>query len=493
MQQGGPPAGGRADGPTVVRETHSGLVVLVGDRAYKVKKPVDLGFLDFTTEAARWAACTREVELNRRLAPDVYAELATFTRPGGAGHEPVIVMERMPEQLRLSTLAVQGGDVDDHLRALARVMARFHAAARRGPAIDHEGRAARLWHRWRANLDESARFCPRILDPDVHAELHRLALCYVDGRRRLFAARAAAGLVVDGHGDLIAEDIFCLPDHPRVLDCLDFDDRLRWVDVLDDVCFLAMDLEQLGRPDLARRFLALYAQFSATPAIDSLVHHYIAYRAFVRAKVAAIRADQGAPAAAGEARGYADLALDHLRAGEIRLVLVGGVPGTGKTTVASALADEFGYALIGTDSVRGELPGGADRYSPGAKDAVYREVLVRSRRALELGESVVADGTWLDPGWRAAGAALARETRSRLVRVECVAPLALAAARAQRRFTLGRDASEADAGVTRALAATREPWFDATRIDTSGPIDRAVAEARALVAPAPRRNRDPIG
>jgi aminoglycoside phosphotransferase family enzyme/adenylate kinase family enzyme len=470
----------------VVRETHSGLVILVGDSAYKVKKPVDLGFLDFTTETARRDACLREVELNRRLAPDVYAEMATFVRPDTGAHEPVIVMRRMPEDLRLSTLVLGAVDVDQDLRALARLIARFHASAQRGPHIAHEGRAARLWHRWRANLDESQRYCPSVLDTGVHAEIRRLALCYIDGRRRLFAARAAAGLVVDGHGDLIAEDIFCLPDYPRVLDCLDFDDRLRRVDVLDDVCFLAMDLEQLGRPDLAARFLAYYAEFSATPAPDSLTHHYIAYRAFVRAKVASIRADQGVAAAAEEARGYADLALRHLRTGEVRLVVVGGLPGTGKTTVASAIADEFGTAVVSTDQLRREIIAEDGRYTSTAKDAVYGALLHRARQALEVGESVVADATWGDPKWRAAAGALARETRSRLVRIECVAPLELAAARAQLRFTIGRDASEADAAVTRALAGGWEPWAEATQIDTSGPIDRALAAARLLVAPPPR-------
>ena len=476
---------GRIHWPTAIKETHSGLIILVGDHAYKLKKPVNLGFLDFSTEQARHAACLREVELNRRLAPDVYAELATLTRPECGSHEPVIVMRRMPDELRLATLVVQDVDIDNELRALARLIASFHAIAERGPAISHEGRAARLWHRWRANLTESEQFCPDTLDGTVHAEIKRLALAYISGRQRLFGARASAGLIVDGHGDLIAEDIFCLPDYPRVLDCLEFDDRLRWVDVIDDVSFLAMDLERLGRPDLAARFLALYEEFSATVLIDSLVHHYIAYRAFVRAKVAAIRAAQGETTAAGQARDYAEQALRHLREGEVRLVLVGGVPGTGKTTVASALAEEYSFALIGTDTVRRELAINVDRYTPASKDAVYREVVARSRTALELGESVVADATWSDLGWRAAAETLARETHSRLVRIECTAPLELAAARAQRRFVAGQDASEADAAVTRAIAASQEPWFDATQVDTSGPIDRALAMCRSLIAPQP--------
>lgn len=466
-----------------MHETHSGIVILAGEHAYKIKKPVDLTFLDFTAEAARRAACLHEIELNRRLAPDVYGELATFIRPDADVHEPVIVMRRMPEQLRLSTLVAAGANVDDHLRSVARLMAGFHARARRSAQIDQEGSAVRLRGRWAANLRESRRICPSVLDPAVHARIGRLALRYVDGRRALLDSRIAAGLIVDGHGDLIAEDIFCLPDYPRVLDCIEFDDRLRWVDVLDDVSFLAMDLERHGRPDLAERFLAWYGQFSAVPTVTSLAHHYIAYRAFVRAKVSAVRAQQGKPHAADVAVQHAQLALAHLQSGEVRLILVGGGPGTGKSTVAAALAEQQGYALLSSDAIRREIDVGADRYAQAAKDTVYAELLTRARHALECGVSVVADATWGGVAWRRAATAVAHETVSRLVRLECLAPVEVAASRAQRRAAAGHDLSEADATVARALAAERAPWPEATPLDTSGPVARAVAAALLAVGP----------
>lgn len=152
----------------------------------------------------------------------------------------------------------------------------------------------------------------------------------------MFAERIRAGRVVDGHGDLLADDIFCLDDGVRILDCLEFDDRLRWLDGLDDACFLAMDLERLGLPDLARRFTSWYAEYSGDPAPESLRHHYVAYRAFVRAKVACLRARAGDGQAAAEAWQLAGMTLGHLRAGAVSLVLVGGLPGTGKTTLAGA-------------------------------------------------------------------------------------------------------------------------------------------------------------
>ena len=282
--------------PAEVRETHSGVVLLLGDYACKVKKPVDLGFLDFRTEAARHRACRREVALNRRLAPDVYLDVVALRGTDGTTIEHAILMRRMPDDLRLSALVGRGDDVDEHLRSLARLLAGFHATARRGPSIATQGRARALRRRWAANLEETLPFRGAILGEAVHSEISSRALGYVD--------------------------------------------------VLDDVAFLAMDLERLGRPELGERLLAWYAEFSGWSQPPSLEHHYVAYRAYVRAKVACIRASQGAEDSAVEARELAALTLRHLRAGEVSLVLVGGAPGTGKSTLSTALADRLGAVLL---------------------------------------------------------------------------------------------------------------------------------------------------
>ena len=170
------------------------------------------------------------------------------------------------------------------------------------------------------------------LTPPVR--VRRLVDAYLSGRAALFAARIDGGHVVDGHADLLADDIFCLPDGPALLDCLEFDDRLRYVDVIDDAAFLAMDLEYLGRPDLAEFFLDRYRELSGDDAPDSLRHFYVAYRAVVRAKVDCVRLTQGHPEAAADAQRHLAIAAEHLSRGAVRLVVVGGAPATGKTTVA---------------------------------------------------------------------------------------------------------------------------------------------------------------
>ena len=481
------------DRAPVIAETHVGMVVLVGDRAYKSKKPVRTAFLDFSTPDRRAAALRRELELNRRIAPDVYLGLGRFSGPDQPD-ETVLVMRRMPADRRLSTLVTTGAPVRDELRDLARLMAAFHTHAGRGPGIAVDGAAAALRGRWRANVAELAGYRRALLPDGLVDEIDRLATRFVDGRADLLTRRCVEGRVVDGHGDLIADDVFCLPDGPRVLDCLDFDDHLRHVDALDDVAFLAMDLERLGRADLGGAFLDAYAEFSGDPAPTSLRHHYIAYRALVRAKVECLRHDQtGAGADADTAVRYSELSRDHLRRGAVRLALVGGLPGTGKSTIAGALADRSGAVLLSSDRVRKELAGldpvesvpagfREGLYSTVQTEALYRHLLQRAERLLAQGESVVLDASWTARHHRAAAVALAARSSSDLVALECRAPAQVAAQRIRER---GATASDATAAVAAAMAATADPWPDATVVDTTAAVDHCLADATAAWNGAP--------
>jgi uncharacterized protein len=316
-----------------VAETPSAAVYFAGDRAYKLKKPVNLGFLDFTTRAARARACTRETELNRRFAPDVYLGVADVRDPAGAICDHLVVMRRMQPQRRLSALVSAGAPVDGPVRQAARTLAVAHAGAPRSAEISAAGSADALLGRWQDNLSQTAAAGGPLLAAGGLAEIDQLVREFIAGRGPLLAARISDGRIVDGHGDLLADDIYCLDDGPRILDCLDFDDRLRWLDGLDDAACLAMDLERLGAADLARRFADWYAEFCGDLAPASLFHHYVAYRALVRAKIACIKAGQGAVAAGRDARQLADLALRHLRAGVVRRAAPPGRPPAGTRRV----------------------------------------------------------------------------------------------------------------------------------------------------------------
>ncbi len=480
------------DGTVSTIETHVSTLLFRDDLVFKIKKPVRFGFIDLSTAERREEACRREVELNRRLAPDVYLGVAEVMGLDERVVDHAVVMRRMPDDRRLSALVSSGADARDELRAIARKMAAFHAAAARSPSISAAATGDALLGLWTASLDEMRGLAGTVFDADALDQVGSLAARYLAGRAPLLEQRIRAGKVVDGHGDLLADDIFCLPDGPRILDCLEFDDTLRYGDTVADVAFLALDLERLGRPDLGRWFLAAYREFSADAYPESLAEHALAYRALVRSKVDGLRAADGAVAAAKEAVALLELAHGHLERAQTHLVVVGGLPGTGKSTLAGALADACGWVLLRSDEVRKDLAGCSHHtraaagfeegiYTPAATAATYEELLARAGRALALGESVVLDASFGGRRWRDTAACVAEETSSIFDALRCVAPVEVATRRLAARALVGTDPSDATPDVAAAMAAVAEPWPDATEIDTSVERGHALAAARAAL------------
>jgi aminoglycoside phosphotransferase family enzyme/predicted kinase len=471
-----------------VRETHTGVVVLIGDKAYKAKKPVVTDFLDFSTPDRRERACVREYTLNSRLSPGSYLGIAHLSDPRGGSAEPVIVMRRYPDSRRLASLVKQGQQVEDHLVSIAEKLARFHARAARGGSIDACATEDAICARWQENLDELHRHAGTVLRHESIEEVQRLAKQFISGRSLLFTRRITDGRIVDGHADLLSDDIFCMPEGPVLLDCLEFDDHLRYVDGIDDAAFLAMDLEFLGRKDLGDYFLDEYSRLARDTAPRSLKDFYIAYRAVVRAKVDCVRVSQGHPDAVADARRHLDIALEHLRAGIARLILIGGGPGTGKTTLAHALAEQIGAQVISTDDVRrqlqqvGTITGTAGILDEGLYTgeniaAVYDEVLRRAHLELRGGQSVILDGTWRDPRQRDRARKLADETASPIVEFRCSVPLDEASARIQTRAVTNSDATPQ---IAADLTKHNEKWSEAHSIDTGRPLADSVAEAQEI-------------
>jgi aminoglycoside phosphotransferase family enzyme/predicted kinase len=471
--------------------THISLLVLTGDRVLKFRRPVATDFCDFTTVESRVHDCEREVALNRRLTDDVYlgvgrVEVAGL-EPGEA--EPCVVMRRLPEDRLLSTMAEAGEDLEGPVRAIARRLATFHEAATRVTATSPDDGTRAVRERW---TDAVALLRPHAHDPAARAmidEIEHLASHWCTGRSALFRARLDDGFVRDGHGDLRAENIFCLDDGPRILDCIEFDDELRRIDVASDLAFLVMDLHRLGQVAAAETLVGEYERASGTAVPRGLLEHDVAYWALVRAKVAHLRATQGDPSAGAQAAELESLALGQLRRAQVRLVVIGGLPGTGKSTIARRLAAETGWAVVSSDEVRKEVAAlpttartgdafGTGLYRPDRVAAVYTEMLRRARRGLEHGRSVILDASWSRSNHRADAASLALVTDSTLHEIRCTVDEDIAVARLIARAEADTDASDADPKVARRMAANDEPWPTATAIDTAAPVGTVTALVR---------------
>jgi aminoglycoside phosphotransferase family enzyme/predicted kinase len=479
-----------------VVETHVSVVFFVGDHAYKLKKPVVFPFADLSTREARQSLCFREVELNRRLAPDVYEGVAEVTDPDGSPCDHLVVMRRMPADRRLSTLVREGDPrAREVIGPIATRLTAFHEAADRSSLIDAGGTTDEVRGRWHRNADQMRPLAGVCFEP---AELERamtLADRFLAGRQALFDQRIAIGAVCDGHGDLMADDIFVLDDGPRILDCVEFDDRLRYVDVVDDVAFLVMDLERLGAPDLGRELVRAYERESGDPVPRNLLHFYVAYRAQVRAMVAGLRAaqcDDPTERAVHEAEATRLLhqCVDRLERGTCRLVIVGGLPGTGKSTVSEALARRHSWSLLRSDVLRKELAGLApDEAAPSAfGDGIYTSdmttrtydaLLDEARRLLGLGVSVVVDASFVSARARRAARSVADEADAEMVELRCTVDRDEADRRMRSRLDAGDDASDADPAIAARLAATADPWPESTEISTEGPLEQVVDVASA--------------
>jgi hypothetical protein len=458
-----------------VRETHISWVFLAGGRAFKLRKAVVFPFLDYGTVDRRRLMCEEEVRLGRRFAPDLYAGVrAVVPSDGGfalasAGHadacEHVVEMRRFDERRTLAARLERGDVGVSEIRALASHIAAVHTSA--DPAPPGSFGPPQVAATVSENFTTLLGFAGEIGDPRL-AAAHRFAVAFLHGRHDELAARAAGGHVRDCHGDLRAEHVLLEPGRVAVFDPVEFDPQLRTIDVAADLAFLVMELAEAGRADLAQALVEEYRGSGGDDGGDALLAFYAVYRAWVRAKVACLRAAELPP---GElqrrelehARELAALA-DRLswRCRSPLAIVVCGPAATGKTHLAEALAASSGFVHLSSDRVRKELAGLAPEkraplaeYSEDASLRTYRELGRRASAAVSGG--TIVDATFRRRAHRDAFAAEWGDLASGPHFVECRAPAEVVAERARQREVEPGRTSDATPEIAARQLAEFEP------------------------------------
>ncbi|HLF77665.1 MAG TPA: AAA family ATPase [Dehalococcoidia bacterium] len=442
-------------------QTHISYVFLVDDEVFKVKKPVDLGFVDFTTLAKRRAACEAEVRLNRRgCAGGVYLGVEPIMRDaegryriGGAGEviDYAVHMKRLPEDRMMDRLLEQDAVDFEMIGRLAGRVAQLHAEAERNDRITRVGGTATLAKNWRDTLEQVRPFVGQTLSQTRYQRIEAFANAFMDSEGELLQRRESDGRIRDCHGDMRSDSVCfddTLPDGICIYDCIEFNDAFRYCDTGLDIAFLAMDLDYRGRPDLSDLLIGLYAPTAGDPELPLLLNFYKCYRACVRGKVESLLSvDEGVPArqrsrARHRAQAYFCLAAAYARKRlQPGVFLVSGPSGSGKSVLAGALAARLGSALLSTDMLRRQLFDERGRaaemdagiYTEESRGRIYAEMLARAQRLAADNRPLVLDATFIERRQREPFENLGRESNRPLLVVECSAPDEVVRARQQRR------------------------------------------------------------
>lgn len=467
-------------------ETHISWVLLTGSYAYKIKKPVDLGFLNFSTLDRRRFFCEEELRLNRRLASDLYLAVVPITGTPGApriggegpdGEGPVIEyavkMRQFPQEAQLDRLVEAGLFDAARVDELAAELAGFHQRADRAPADGSFGTPERIAKPMRENFEQVR---PYLDEPERVEQYQRLrAWSEADhtAHRDAFVRRKAGGFVRECHGDLHLANMVLWEGRLLIFDCLEFDEYLRWIDVMSDLAFVTMDLERRGRAEWAGRLLNGYLEQSGDYAGLSVLRSYQVYRAMVRAKVAVLQRRQSTDdttrrrlwKACGD---YADLAERYTRPVRRWLAITHGCSGSGKTVLSGAVAQASGAIRVRSDVERKRLFGVAPTarsgsgvneglYTAEAGVRTYQRLAELAHTILDAGRPVIVDGACLRRGQRETLRAVAARCGAPFIILDAQAPEALMRERLRRREREGVDASEAGPAVFDQQLAVQEP------------------------------------
>ncbi len=424
------------------RDTHISSVFMTGEWVYKLKKPVDFGFLDFRNLDDRRRFCELEVSLNQRLSQDIYQEVVKirekqkgqfFLEQNGLVVEYAVKMRQLPDEDNLRTLLGEAKISVMQMRDLGQTLAGFYGRSNRSDEIDHYGSRDVIAYNAEESFQQLEPFVGDLLDGEKWQVVCHVIRSFLESRRYLFDRRIDTGRIRDGHGDLRTDHVYFYRGI-QIIDCIEFNDRFRYGDVAVDLAFLHMDIEHLGHSALSRAFLAAYVDAADDPELYSLLDFYAAYRAIVRLKVTCLRSqevdDRERQSLRKEAKVYMDQAYQYaIQFSRPTVWVFCGLPASGKSFLADNLAKALSIPLFGSDRVRKErqdlpehevVPFGQGLYRRGMRDHVYGQLLALAQDEVKKGHSLILDGTYAHRKWRDAVRLLSSDSDTNLIFVECL-------------------------------------------------------------------------
>ena len=472
-------------------ETHISWVILTGDYAYKIKKPVDFGFVDFTTLAKRRHYCYEELRLNRRLADDLYIDVVTIN---GSVEQPIIngtgdileyavKMRQFDQEHLLIHLAAHDQLNSHHCDALADIVADFHQSVGSADVTSAIGKPEQVAAWAEQNFQQIE---PLLQDNEQRQQLNTLHDWTMHAQQQLydsFVSRKKQGYIRECHGDLHLGNITLINDQVTVFDCIEFNDELRWIDVMSEIAFLVMDLHDHQYPAFAHRFLDRYLMHTGDYNGLAVLPFYLVYRALVRAKIDLLRLEQGelkppqTQSLLREYQSYIDLALRFSQPAEPILFITHGLAGSGKSTIAAQLVEASGVIRIRSDIERKRLSGlsaTADSgsgllggiYTPELTEKTYQHVASCAEQSIKAGYSAIADATFLQQWQREIFQKLAQRLSVKLIILSVQAPVPVLQDRIEKRQQIRQDPSEADLSVLESQLKNQQPLSDDENLQT---------------------------
>jgi len=465
-----------------IEETHISWVLLTGRDAYKIKKAVNLGFLDFSTLEARHHFCREELRLNRRLAPELYLGIVAI---GGSAEHPVlggepaieyaVHMRRFAQSCMMNRMLSRSGITSSHIDKLAEVIARFHSMLPPAAAESPFCAANEIEATVIQNFAQLPQLLSEASDLAMLEAVRKASALEFSACEQILIQRAAAGCVRECHGDLHLGNIVMLDEIPTPFDCIEFNASLRWIDVISEISFPVMDLLRRGQPQLAWRLLNAYLVITGDYSGVGVLRFYLAYRAMVRAKIAAINTGPQSFAKVNKklksCRSYLRLAQSCLTHRHAALIITHGLPGCGKSTFAQIALERLGAIRIRSDVERKRLFGltalsdskslpDTDIYSEDATRRTYSQLREFARTAIAAGFSVIVDAAFLLHAERESFRALAQEMAVPFVIASLQTDATVLEKRVKQRSNLGNDPSEADISVFQKLHLAQEPLLE---------------------------------